>query len=304
MSKPILITGATGKQGGSVIRALLAHPSYSPTTFPIYAITRNPSSSSSSRLTALSPAIKLIQGDTNNAPAIFSALPAKPWGVFSVQVPNKREVPQGKAIVDEAVKAGVSTFVYASVDRGVDSDTDPTDVPHFITKYEIEQHLMAKARESNGKMNYTILRPVFFLDNLDWGFLGKLVITAWRDHVAGKKLKVIATTDIGNFGATACMEPENPEYRNKALLLAGDDLTFDEADKIFKEKTGQGMPTTYGFLASLLLWAVKDMGLMFRFFREKGFGADIEVLKAMDAGKGLQDLSAWIERSSYVKDKK
>lgn len=240
----------------------------------------------------------------NNTPAIFSSLPAPPWGVFSVQLPGKSEVAQGTALIDAAVKAGVSKFVFTSVDRGVNSDTDPTDVPHFRTKYDIEQHLIAQARASNGKMSYTILRPAFFMDNLEWGFIGKMVTTAWRDHTAGKKLKIIATTDIGTFGAAALLEPENPAFKNKGFELAGDNLTFEEAQAMFKEKTGKTMPVTYGFLASLLLWGVKDMGLMFRFFREKGFGADIEGLRAMDAGKGLQDFSAWVDGSSHVKGKK
>ncbi|MCJ1403747.1 hypothetical protein MMC11_006970 [Xylographa trunciseda] len=305
MSKPILITGATGKQGGSVLRALLAHPSYSPTTHPIYAVTRNPTSASSTRLAALSPAIKLITGDMNNTPAIFSSLPSPPWGVFSVQLPNKHEVAQGTALVDAAVKAGAQKFVYTSVDRHGDaSDNDPTDVPHFITKHQIEKHLIQAARASAGKLSYTILRPVFFLDNLDWGFVGRVTATGWRDHTAGKKIQVIATADIGPFAAAAFLEPENPEYKDKAYSLAGDELTWDEAEKIFVEKTGRSIPTTYGFLASFVLWAVKDVGLMFRFFREKGFGADIEKLKGMQAGRGLKDFGTWTEGSTYGKGRK
>ncbi|MCJ1286050.1 hypothetical protein MMC26_005392 [Xylographa opegraphella] len=305
MSKPILITGATGKQGGSVLRALLAHPSYSPSAHPIYAVTRNPSSASSTRLAALSPGIKLITGDMNNAPAIFSSLPSPPWGVFSVQLPGKGEVAQGNALVDAAVRAGARKFVYASVDRHGDvSEHDPTDVPHFITKHHIEQHLMQAAQASGGKLSYTILRPVFFLDNLEAGFVGKITATAWRDHLDGRKMQVIATTDIGTFGAAAFMEPENPEYKDKAYSLAGDELTWDEAERIFREKTGQSIPTTFGFLASFVMWAVKDVGLMIRFIRERGFGADVERLRGMQAGKGLRDFATWAEGSMYGKAKK
>jgi len=300
MSKPILITGATGKQGGSVLRALLAHPSYSPATYPIYAVTRNPSSSGSARLSALSSSISLIAGDLNNTPAIFASLPAKPWGVFSVQLPGKTEVPQGKALVDAAVQAGVSHFVYTSVDRGVGND--PTNVPHFKTKHEIENYLVQKSGESNGKMSYTILRPVFFLDNLDWGFIGKVVATAWRDAVGPHKLQVIATTDIGAVGAEAFLENDNPTYKNKGISLAGDELTFEDANKIFLEKTGQEIPVTFGFLATLLLWASTDMGRMFKFFVEKGFGVDIAAVQKMN--KGFQDFPTWVEGSSYGKAKK
>ncbi|MCJ1290594.1 hypothetical protein MMC34_002134 [Xylographa carneopallida] len=305
MSKPILITGATGKQGGAVLRALLAHPSYSPTTHPIYAVTRDTSSASATRLAALSPSIQLIAGDMNNTPAIFSSLPTPPWGVFSVQLPGAAEVAQGTALVDAAVRAGARKFVYTSVDRhGADSDHDPTDVPHFMTKHQIEQHLMRAAPASGGTLGYTILRPVFFLDNLEWGFVGKVVATAWRDYLGDRKMQVIATADVGTFGATAFMEPKNPEYMDKAYSLAGDELTWDEAETIFRERTGRGIPTTFGFLASFVLWAVKDVGLMFRFIRDKGFGADVEKLKAMQAGRGLKDFGMWAEGSTYGKGKK
>ena len=146
MSKPILITGATGKQGGAVVRALLAHPSYSPATYPIYAVTRNPTSSSASRLAGVSKSISVIAGDLNDTSAIFLSLPAKPWGVFSVQVPGKKEVPQGEALVDAASEAGVSRFVYSSVDRhGGDK---PTDVPHLLASTRLSNTLSRNARRA------------------------------------------------------------------------------------------------------------------------------------------------------------
>ena len=148
-------------------------------------------------------------------------------------------------------------------------------------------------------MSYTILRPVFFVDNIEWGFIGKMLSTAWRDHTGGRKLQVIATADIGIFAASAFLDPESSEYKNKGISLAGDELTFEEADQIFAEKTGQGIPVTYGFLASFALWALKDMGLMFRFFREEGFAADIGGLRKMS--EGLQDFGTWVEGSKYGK---
>ena len=300
MSRPILITGATGKQGGSVLRALLAHPKYSSTTYPIYAVTRNPASPGATRLAALSSSISLVAGDLNDSPAIFASLPTKPWGVFSVQLSGKTEVPQGKALVDAAVQAGVSHFVYTSVDRA--GGEDPTDVPHFMTKHEIERYLMKKSEESKGKLTYTILRPVFFLENLEWGFVGKIVATAWRNAVGSHKLQVIATTDIGAIGARAFLENDNPLFKNQGISLAGDELTFEEANKICLEKTGQEIPVTFGFLSTLLLWASKDMRLMFRFFVIKGYSADIAANRKMN--EQLMDFPTWVERSSLGKGKK
>lgn len=82
----LLITGATGKQGGSVIRNLVARNA----PFEILAVTRNSQSQSAQRLTQLSSNIKLVEGDLNNPAGIFRnarQVATNPiWGVFSVQV--------------------------------------------------------------------------------------------------------------------------------------------------------------------------------------------------------------------------
>lgn len=88
MSRALLITGATGKQGGSVIKALLARNA----DFKILAVTRDVASPSAKRLAAASPKITLVQGNLDNTEAIFQnakkAAQEPVWGVFSVQVCN------------------------------------------------------------------------------------------------------------------------------------------------------------------------------------------------------------------------
>lgn len=304
MSKAILVIGATGNQGGAVLRALLDNPSFSPETYSIYAVTRNPSSPSATALAAKSPAIKLVTGDLNDVPAIFQSLPSKPWGVFSVQPRGKEEITQGKAIVDEAVKAGVSHFVYTSVDRGGPaSDTTPTDVPHFKSKHEIEQYLRDAVARSSGNMTYTILRPCFFLDNLEGGFVGKVIATAWKDHIpSDKKMQVIAASDIGWFGASAFLHSSAPDYRNAAISLAGDDLTYGEANQIYQKETGQPIPTSYGFIATSLVSMVKGVRLMFKFMRTQEVGADIARLRTMNPE--LKTMQSWAAGLSLAKNRK
>jgi len=167
MSKVLLITGATGKQGGATIDALLDSPEAQ--KFTILAVTRNPDSPSAQKLKGRG--VKIVKGDLNDCPAIFESaktVEAQPvWGVFSVQVPMGKgasEEAQGKALVDAAVANGVKMFVYSSVDRGGDekSPDNKTQVPHFISKYNIEKHLVEKAKEAG--MNWCILRPVAFMD--------------------------------------------------------------------------------------------------------------------------------------------
>lgn len=85
-SRALLITGATGKQGGSVVNALLK----ANTPFEILAVTRNAQSASAQRLLQKSPNIKLVTGDFNAIDDMFrqakAATSSPIWGVFSVQV--------------------------------------------------------------------------------------------------------------------------------------------------------------------------------------------------------------------------
>jgi uncharacterized protein YbjT (DUF2867 family) len=169
MAKVVLITGATGKQGGAVINSLLASPEAKNIT--ILAVTRNPESESAKKLA--DKGCKLVVGDMDDIPAIFEAAKkvcSEPvWGVFSVQLPHGKgnsgdaEEKQGKDLVDGAIANGVKMFVYSSVERGGETKSfdNPTPVPHFITKHNIEHHLVEKAE---GKMDWTILRPVAFMD--------------------------------------------------------------------------------------------------------------------------------------------
>lgn len=86
MSRTILITGATGKQGGSVVAALLKEIA----DIEILAVTRDASSSGAQKLKAKSSNIKLVEGNLDDVEKIFEnahKASSRPiWGVFSVQV--------------------------------------------------------------------------------------------------------------------------------------------------------------------------------------------------------------------------
>ncbi|KAK6002269.1 hypothetical protein QM012_001907 [Aureobasidium pullulans] len=307
MSKALLITGATGKQGGATIDALISSPSHS-SEFTILAVTRNPSSASAVALQKKSPAIKLVTGDLKDVPGVFDAAEAihKPiHGVFSVQTfmgqgqSVETEEQQGKALVDEALKRGVNHFIYTSLDRGGDKSLDnPTNVPHFISKHNIERHLVDKTKNSN--MSYTILRPVGFMDNWVPGMMGKMFGAMWASALSpDRKLQLISVKDIGHFAAEAFRNPAR--YNNRAISLAGDELTLAEADKVWKDAIGQGVPKTYSFMGAGLLWASKELGSMFRWFETDGYNVDIAALRKEHPG--LQTLGGWIVNESAFKKK-
>ncbi|KAH9209826.1 hypothetical protein DL95DRAFT_437843 [Leptodontidium sp. 2 PMI_412] len=302
-ARALLITGATGKQGGAVINALLKANA----NFEILALTRNTQSASAQRLLQKSASIKLVSGNLDTIDDVFkkakSITKAPIWGVFSVQSPMgggqnpQSEERQGKDLVDASLKNGIKTFVYSSVDRtGSKSDNNPTNIPHFISKHNIEEHLFEKTRET--AMSYTVLRPVAFFENLAPGFIGKVFSTSWQT-VLGKdrKLQLIATSDIGFFGAEAFLKPD--EYSNKKLSLAGDELTFYQFKDIFKKQTGGNLPTTFTLIAGALNRMVKELGYMFKWFRDVGYAADIPKLKTMKPD--LKDFKTWLATESAWK---
>ncbi|KAL7938769.1 hypothetical protein V8C35DRAFT_87850 [Trichoderma chlorosporum] len=303
MSRSLLITGATGKQGGAAIRALLSRNA----DFKLLAVTRDKTSPSAQKLASLSSKITLLQGDLNDTDAIFGQAKevsnSPPWGVFSIQAPKfgasgaAAEQAQGISLIDSALKAGVKHFVYSSVDRhGDKSINNPTNVPHFISKHNIEHHLI-NSTKSKDAMSWTILRPVAFMENLDSGFAGKLFATAIKETLPQKPLQLVATEDIGEAAADAFLHPE--EHSGKAISLAGDEVTYQQLAEIFREKTGAGVPITWGILARLLLATSKEMGTMFSFFEKEGYAADIGALRRQYPR--LRDVKTWLETSPYLK---
>ncbi|KAI1060913.1 hypothetical protein LB507_010153 [Fusarium sp. FIESC RH6] len=306
MSRALLITGATGKQGSAVINALLAKDS---SDFVLLAATRNKESPSAKKLAAKSSNIKLIEGDLDSIPALFQAAKQAAgsvpiWGVYSVQlsmgkgVTLEGEVRQGKGLVDESIKAGVKHFVYSSVDRGGDekSWSDATVVPHFKTKFEIEHHLRDSTANGKSSMNWTILRPTAFMENLEPIFATKIFLTMIRDTLKDKPLQWVATEDIGFFAAEAFNNPE--AWSKKAISITGDELTFAQLSEAFEHATGGPAGTTFGILGKALKVGVKELGIMVNWFRDEGYGADLANVRKLNPG--TKTMEEWVKTSAFM----
>ncbi|KAJ4228172.1 hypothetical protein NW759_004252 [Fusarium solani] len=305
MSRAILVTGATGNQGGAVIDALLSRK---PSDFLLLAVTRNAKSPSAQRLAAKSPSsIRLVEGDLDSTARLFESAKQVAgtvplWGVYSVQVSMGKgvtlegEIKQGKAMIDESIKAGVQHFVYSSVERGGNewSWDNPTPVPHFKTKHEIEHYL--RDTTAGKSMGWTILRPVIFMDNLIPGFPGKVFMTMLRDTIKDKPLQWIATKDIGFFGAEAFHDPKT--WNKRAVGLAGDVLTFSQLSDTFQKVTGKPAGTTFGLLGKALKHGVAEMGLMVDWFRDEGYAADLGEIEKVHPN--VTKMETWLKNSAFV----
>lgn len=203
---------------------------------------------------------------------------------------------RAKPLINASIDNGVEHFVFTSVDRGGPgrSEKNPTVIPHFLTKHNIEEYL--KEKSSGSKMSWTILRPVAFMDNLTPDFMGKGFASMWAG-VGSKPLQLIACRDIGLFAARAFQNPK--EYQGRAISLAGDELTLEQGKKVFKESLGTDMPETWGFVGAGIKMASKEMGTMFNWFAEEGYGADIKALRKEEPA--LQDFGTWLKETSGFK---
>lgn len=298
----LLISGATGKQGGALINALLARPSH---PFELYAITRNKDSKASKLLAKQN--VNLVEGDLDNVDTLFAQIPSPIWGVFSVPILDKgikKEEKQGKDLTRASVEAGVFHIVFTSTDRGgqEESENNPTEVPHFSSKYRIEQDIKRAAAASNGKMTYTFLRPVAFFNNLTDNFIGQAFVSMWQLNGLNRNLHMISTKDIGKVAAEAFLNASDERYCNKGISLAGDALTPNDAARIFKEETGQEIPSTYPWLAWMIRTLVPDLRHMFSWFAKSGFGTDVQAIRARYPF--MSDFRTWLrEESDWRKDK-
>jgi uncharacterized protein YbjT (DUF2867 family) len=280
--KQFLIAGATGRQGGAVIDALLSGPDFDLLPARLWAITRDASGSSASRLTAKWSGINIAVGNLNNPTALFQQLDQetlRETAVFLAQSHGPTEVSDAKAFIDAAILHGISYFVYSSVDRGGRelSDSDPSYCKTFSDKFYIEKYLKERAHTSG--LNFTIIRPTWFVDNAHWGFPGRLCMTGWRDWMGGKRMQVVTTKDIGRWAAEALVRPDRTGIQNQALSVASDELSFDDVNALFVKKTGKGVPVAFSWLAYFMIWMVKDLNTMFSFINERDYGADLAWLK-------------------------
>ncbi|ETN41653.1 uncharacterized protein HMPREF1541_03589 [Cyphellophora europaea CBS 101466] len=309
----LLITGATGKQGGALIASLLRQPPRTPTQ--IVALTRDPASSSAKRLlasaTSVAPStlsLTLLQGDLDDSTKIFTSAASQfnnphPFhGVFSVQVPLNptREEAQGKALIDAAARFGVRHFVYTSADRGGQqrSDADPSPVRHFASKFRIEEHLKRVATAEASGMAWTIIRPVAFMENLSDDFLGRAFVAMWRlNGLDDRPLQLVSASDVGVAAADALRSPQ--KWAGRSVSLAGEEISPAQADEVFRRLVGKPLPSTYAFVGRGLRWGLREqLGDMFDWFRDVGFGADVqgcrrEWPKMMGWEMWLREKSAW-----------
>lgn len=265
--KIILVTGATGKQGGATARHLVA------AGVKVRALTRKPDSKAAEALKELG--IEVVKGNLNYVASVNEVM-KNVYGVFSIQNGwefGTDEAKQNKNIADAAKQHGIGHLVFASIAR---CDDNPN-LKHFVSKYKSEQYL----KESG--IPLTALRAVYFMDNLKPNAQG--LGLSWemlRKNLGSKTtLQMIACEDIGWFAANAFLNPK--EWIGKTIDIAGDNVTYPEALAAYEKIFGI-TPKHSKLFAVIVRLLLSDVRKMFEWYREPCFNADIDHLKKIHPG--------------------
>ncbi|ODR79873.1 NmrA family protein [Haladaptatus sp. W1] len=260
----VLVVGATGTQGGAVVDHLLA----SDKEFDVHGLTRNPGSDAAQQLADRGVTVEegnLGEKDTlrplvEDVDAVFGVTNFWEHGYDN-------EVQEGTNIAEVAADVGVEHFVFSSV-GGAERETG---ISHFDSKYEIEERI----RELD--LPATIVRPVFFMQNFE----------GMRDSIEdgtlamaldeGVSLQMIDAENIGAFVTRAFEQPDR--YRGEAFELAGDEHTLENAAIVFSAVLGREVEVQHVPIDDLREQMGDEYAVMFEWFNEHGYEADIEGLR-------------------------
>ncbi len=269
--RTILITGATGKQGGATARALAGKG------FRLRAMTRRPDADAAKAVASAAGA-EIVEGDLDDATSLRNVL-KDVWGVFSVQntweAGVQREEEQGKRLASLAREAGVQHYVYTSVG----SAHRKTGIPHFDNKYRVEDTIRAA-----GFPSYVIFRPVFFMENLvsPWFLNGDTIYAAMRPDL---KLQMIGVDDIGKYVARGFTNADKLNHRE--IDLAADEVTMPDVALALSK--GLGRSISYVQIpVSEVRKNSEDFATMLEWFDRVGYDVDIPSLEREFGIKGTK----------------
>ena len=280
-TKPILVTGATGQQGGAVARALLVKGQ------KVRVMTRNPEKAAS----LAKAGAEIVQGDLTNQAILQMALRGV-HGVFAMSTPfeagMEAEVRQGIMLADAAKQAGIAHYVYTSVG----SAHRNTGIPHFDSKWKVEQHIRQIGLPA------TILRPVWFMENFTTFAKPSAEGVLMLPMKPARKLAMVALKDIGEFGAAAFLRPK--DFLGQAIDLAGDELTMPETAALLTKAMGRPIRFQEFPMDQAEAAMGHDLATMFRWFNEVGYAIDIPALK-QQFGIPLATFAEWMKTMDWAK---
>lgn len=308
MSKKIIaVTGATGAQGGSLVRAIAADKSGD---FVARAITRKLDSDKAKELAELG--VEVVVADLDDPKSLEKAF-AGAHGAFCMtnfweHFSAEKELQQAKNLADAAKAAGVKHTIWSTLEDTrkrvpLTDDRMPTlkdkyKVPHFDAKGEADDYFRKVGTPT------TFLATSFFWDNLvafgmgpKKGEDGKLAFVL---PMADKKLPGIAAEDIGK--AAYGVFKKGHSLIGQTVGIAGEHLTGEEMAAGLSRALEQ--PVTYSYVPpetyrTFPFPGADDLGNMFQYKRdfEKEYCAARDVAKTRELNPELQSFAQWLAKN-------
>lgn len=305
--KVIVVTGATGAQGGGLVRAILDDPSGG---FAVRALTRDVNSEKARELSARGA--QVMATDIDDPVAVQKAF-ENAYGAFCVtffwaHFSPEKELAEAASMAKATKDAGVKHVIWSTLeDTRLRVPLTDNRMPTLMKKYKVP-HFDAKGEADEVfrllGVPATFLRTSFYWDNFIYfgsgpkkGPDGKLYLTLPMDD---KKLPGIAAEDIGKCAYGIL---KKPELIGKTVGIAGEHLTGAQMAQKLSKALGEEVvfnnvtPETYrgfGFPGS------EDLGNMFQYKRdfEKEYCATRDLAFSRTLNPALQDFDAWLSRNA------
>ncbi|HVQ52215.1 MAG TPA: NmrA/HSCARG family protein, partial [Mycobacterium sp.] len=307
----IAVVGATGSQGGGLVRAILADPDHE---FDVRALSRNAQSGKARELAAAGADV--VEADLDDEASLVRAFEGV-YGAFIVtnywvdRTPEEEarrtraemELQQAEAAVWATKAAGVAHVIWSTLEDtrphfGDDNRVPTVDalytVPHFDAKGEADE-LFTKYGVPT-----TFLRTAFFFEGFASGLgpvrdaSGKLVLTL---PMADQPLSGIAVEDIGKTALG--IFKQGKALIGKTVSIAGDHLTGEEYAAALTEALGERVvyqPNSWDDFRKLPIPPAVEMANMFQFYAEdsKRFTGDRSLAAVRALNPQLQSFRDWL----------
>ncbi len=254
--RPVVVVGATGKQGGAVARRLLTRG------HRVRAVTRNPDKPAARDLAEAGA--EIVKADLEDRSTIDAALSGA-GALFSVQdfleAGVEAERRQGEALTDAAAVSQIEHLVYSgasTIDRN-------TGVPHLESKWQIETRVRTQDKP------WTVFRPTAFMDNWEWDrdtiLANGLVRCPIRPDTPYRQ---VAVADIAAMVVAAFERPDI--WAGQIMPLAGDVSTMTDITATLARVTGRKLRYEQISWEQCVAEQGDDLMLMYRYFDT--FGMD------------------------------
>jgi uncharacterized protein YbjT (DUF2867 family) len=275
----VVVTGATGRQGSAVVRALVG------TGWTVRGVSRNPAGEQAQRLMKLG--VEIVRADMDEPTSLDRAF-AGASRIYSVQnfmiCGVAGEVRQGRNVADAAKRANVEHLVYGSAGTGERG----TGIGSWESKLDVEAHMRGIG------LPVTVLRPTAFMELMtDPAFHPAAGVWHAWPKIAGGSFMVpwLSCADLGVITGKVFADPDR--YIGQDLTLAADRRSLDECRAIYARVFGRKPRRR-----PMPLWALRrfapDTVTLWRWAHRNGFTAELDTARSIHPT--ALDVETWLQQ--------